>query len=117
MTELRKWKISDIWEWLGNAFLAIVEGQLLLRLNVSKYFVHILFTFLLFWVSIWLSLQIERTLSTVEDNRKTLSDIETLHIQKTLELSGYSRLSTMQEMLKASGSRLEMPVKPAERIK
>lgn len=117
MTELRKWKVSDIWKWLANAFLAILEGKLLLKLNVSKYFIHIIFTFFLFWVSIWLSLKIESTLSTVEDNRRALAEIEILHIQKTLELSGYSRLSTMQEMLRNSGSKLEMPVKPAERIK
>lgn len=117
MTELRKWKISDIGKWLRNAGLAILQGELLLRLNVSKYFIHIIYTFFLFWVSIWLSLKIEKTLTVVEDNRKTLSDIEIHHTQKTVELAGYSRLSTVQEMLKDSGSKLEMPVKPTDRIK
>ena len=117
MTELRKWKISDIWKWLGNAGLAILQGELLLRLNVSRYFIHIIYTFFLFWVSIWLSLKIEKTLTRVEDNRKVLSDIEIYHAQKTVELAGYSRLSTIQDMLKDSGADLTMPVKPADRLK
>lgn len=117
MTELRKWKISDIWKWLRNAGLAILQGELLLRLNVSKYFVHIIYTFFLIWVSIWLSLKIEKTLSVVEDNRRALSDIEIYHTQKMVELEGYSRLSNVREMLNDAGSGLEMPAKPADRIK
>lgn len=117
MTELRKWKISDIWKWLGNAGLAILQGELLLRLNVSRYFIHIVYTFFLFWVSIWLSLKIEKTLTRVEDNRKTLSDIEIYHAQKTVELAGYSRLGTVQDMLKDAGSDLAIPSKPADRLK
>ena len=70
MTELRKWKFSDIWAWLKNAALATLKGELLLRLHVSRYFIHIIYTFFLFWVSIWLSLRIEKTLTRVEDNRK-----------------------------------------------
>ena len=52
MTELRKWKFSDIWAWLKNAALATLKGELLLRLHVSRYFIHIIYTFFLFWVSI-----------------------------------------------------------------
>lgn len=27
MTELRKWKFSDIWAWLKNAALATLKGE------------------------------------------------------------------------------------------
>lgn len=117
MTELRKWKISDIGKWLRNAGLAILQGELLLRLKANRYFIHIIYTFFLIWVSIWLSLKIEKTLTVVEDNRRTLSDIEIYHTQKTVELEGYSRLNNVREMLKNAGSKLEMPTKPADRIK
>ncbi len=117
MTELRKWKFSDIWAWLKNAALATLKGELLLRLHVSRYFIHIIYTFFLFWVSIWLSLRIEKTLTRVEDNRKVLADMEIYHAQKTVELAGLSRMSKVQAMLEESGSKLTMPEKPADRVK
>lgn len=117
MTEMRKWKLSDLVELMKNIVISIFEGKLLLRLQANRYFIHIFYTFFLIWVSIWLSLKIEKTLTVVEENRRTLSDIEIYHTQKTVELEGYSRLSNVQEMLKNAGSKLEMPVKPADRIK
>ena len=117
MTELRKWKFSDIWIWLKNAALATIKGELLLRLRVSRYFIHIIYTFFLFWVSIWLSLKIEKTLTRVEDNRKALTDVEIYHAQKTVELTSLSRMSEIQRRLEESGSKLTMPAKPANRIK
>ena len=116
MTELRKWKFSDIWAWLKNAALATLKGELLLRLHVSRYFIHIIYTFFLFWVSIWLSLRIEKTLTRVEDNRKVLADMEIYHAQKTVELAGLSRMSKVQAMLEESGSKLTKPEKPADRL-
>ena len=117
MTKLRKWKLSDIWKGFVNTLLAILQGKLLLKLNAARYFIHIIYTFFLFWVSIWLSLKIEKTLTRVEDNRKVLSDIEIYHAQKTVELAGYSRLNTVQDMLKNAGSNLAIPSKPADRLK
>ncbi len=117
MTELRKWKLSDIGKGFVNTLLAILQGKLLLKLNAARYFIHIIYTFFLFWVSIWLSLKIEKTLTKVEDNRKVLSDIEIYHAQKTVELAGYSRLNTVQDMLKDAGSNLVIPSKPADRLK
>lgn len=117
MTELRKWKFSDIWLWLRNAALATVKGELLMRLQVSRYFIHIIYTFFLFWMSIWLSLNIEKTLTKVEDNRKALADVEIYHAQKTVELAGLSRMSRVQRMLEESGSKLTMPTKPADRLR
>lgn len=116
MTELRKWKFSDIWLWLRNAALATVKGEFLMRLQISRYFIHIIYTFFLFWMSIWLSLNIEKTLTKVEDNRKALEDVEIYHAQKTIELAGLSRMSRVQRMLEESGSKLTMPAKPADRL-
>lgn len=116
MTKLRKWKLSDIGKGLVNAFLAILQGKLLLKLNATRYFIHILYTFFIFWISIWLSLKIEKTLTRVEDNREVLADMEIYHAQKTVELAGLSRMSKVQAMLEESGSKLTMPEKPADRL-
>ena len=115
--ENRKWKFSDVGEWLKNAFLATIKGEFLLRLHVSKYFIHIIYTFFLFFVSIWLSLKIEKTLAKVEDNRKVLEDMEIYHAQKTVELVSLGRMTKVQEMLGKAGSQVGMPQEPASRIK
>lgn len=117
MTELRKWKFSDILLWIKNAALATIKGEFLLRMRASRYFIHIIYTFFLFWVSIWLSLRIEKTLTKVEENRKALADVEIYHAQKTVELAGLSKMSKVQRMLEESGSKLTMPSKPADRLK
>ena len=54
--ENRKWRWSDIGVWMKNSVQAIIKGQFLMRLGFNKYFIHIIYTFFLFWVSIWLSL-------------------------------------------------------------
>ena len=113
----RKWKLADIGLWLKNAFLATIKGEFLLRLHVNKYFIHIIYTFFLFWVSIWLSLKIEKTLTRVEENRKALQDIEIYHAQKTVELAGMGRMSKIEDMLRDKGSELSIPNKTADRIK
>ncbi|MBR1928040.1 MAG: hypothetical protein IJ840_09905 [Bacteroidales bacterium] len=115
--KIRKWKLADIGLWLKNAFLATIKGEFLLRLHVSKYFIHIIYTFFLFWVSIWLSLKIEKTLTKVEENRKILQDVEIYHAQKTVELAGLGRMSKIEDMLREKGSALAIPDKPADRIK
>lgn len=112
-----KWKIADVGTWLKNAFLAAIKGEFLLRLHISKYFIHIIYTFFLFWVSIWLSLKIEKTLTRVEENRKVLQDMEIYHAQKTVELVSLGRMSKIENMLQAESSNLTMPTKPADRIK
>ena len=113
----RKWKIADVGQWLKSAFLAAIKGEFLLRLHVSKYFIHIIYTFFLFWVSIWLSLKIEKTLTKVEENRKVLQDTEIYHAQKTVELASMGRMSKIEDMLREKGSALTIPQKPADKIK
>lgn len=115
--EHRKWKFSDVGLWLKNAFLATIRGEFLLRLQVGKYFIHILYTFFLFWVSIWLSLKIEKTLTRLEENRKVLQDTEIYHAQKTVEMASMGRMSKIEDMLREKGSALTIPSKPADRIK
>ena len=115
--ENRKWRWSDIGVWMKNSVQAIIKGQFLMRLGFNKYFIHIIYTFFLFWVSIWLSLKIEKTLTRVEDNRKALQDMEIYHAQKTVELVSLGRMSKIENMLQEQGSKLTLPQKPADRIK
>ena len=113
----RKWRWSDIGVWMKNSVQAIIKGQFLMRLGFNKFFIHIIYTFFLFWVSIWLSLQIEKTLTKVEENQKRLDDMEIYHAQKVVELVGLNRLTTVRNLLHEKGSQVDIPQQPAVTIK
>ena len=115
--ENRKLRWSDIGVWMKNSVQAIIKGQFLMRLGFNKYFIHIIYTFFLFWVSIWLSLQIEKTLTKVEENQKRLEDMEIYHAQKVVELVGLNRLTTVRNLLHEKGSQVDIPQQPAVTIK
>ena len=44
----RKWRISDIGRALVNSFVAILQGQFLLRLKMDKVFLQVAWTLFLF---------------------------------------------------------------------
>ncbi|MBQ3881655.1 MAG: hypothetical protein IJL91_03075 [Bacteroidales bacterium] len=108
------WK--RIWEVTKNGFVAILHGELLLRMRFDKYFPHIIYTFFLLWMMIWLSMKIENTMVKVEKNKTTLNDMKIYHAQKTVEVVSLDRITTVEDMLEKIGSDVELPVKPADRI-
>lgn len=109
--------MANIGKSVRNIFSASMKGELLLRMKFDRFFVHIVYIFILVWSIIYTSLKIDQTLLRMERNRTELEDLKIYHAQKTSELAGYNRLSTIDEMLKNSGSRVTVPEKPADRIK
>lgn len=112
-----RWKLSDIGTFFKNSFIAVLKGEFLLRLNVGRYFVHIAYTFLLFGLSIWISLMIETTMAKVERNKAVIRELEIAHSAKTYEVVSLGRRSTVQEMLLDMGSKLTQPEQPATVLK
>lgn len=108
-----KWRIADIGTLLKNSFLAIIKGELLLRMQVGKHFVKYLYTFLLLALLILLNLLEENTLSKVERNNETLKQLEVVYSDKTFQVASMSRRSSIAERLKEMGSKLEEPANPA----
>ena len=85
-------------------------------MNLGQYFIHIIWTFFLFFLSIWLSLQVEKTLTKVEAGKKELENVEIYHAQKVVELAGLNRMTTVRDLLEEKGSKVGLPEKPAARI-
>ena len=58
------------WKEIGRSFRnfwrALGKGELLLSMGVHKYYMHILYLFVLAWISILLSLKVDGTLTKVE---------------------------------------------------
>lgn len=117
MNEESKWKVQDLGKVLRNSFSAILKGELLLRLNVGKYFIHIIYTFFLFGMVIWFNLGVDTTLSRVEKNKAELKELEILHSSKEFELRSLNRRSTIEEMLKEKGSKVQEPTEPVTVLK
>jgi len=98
---------------MKNSISAILHGEFLLRLNISRYFMHILYTFVLFTAVIWISLTIDTTLSKVEKNQAKLKELETIHSMKTSEVVSLSRRSSVEQQLASLGSTVAEADKPA----
>ena len=110
---MKTWKLSDIWTLIKNSFTAVLQGEFLLRLKIDRFFVHILYTFFLFAMVIWLSIMIETSMARVEQNKRTLKELRIAHSQKTFEVVSLSRRSEVDRMLKEKGSAVTEAGKPA----
>ena len=113
----RKWKLADIGRFFKNSFKAILKGQFLLRMNVGKYFVHIVFTFFLMTLVIWISLMIEGTMAKVEKNKKVIEKLRIENAQKMYDAESLMRRSTVEANLGRMGSEVKEPEKRATVLK
>lgn len=109
-------KAQQFWGSVRNIFLAILRGELMMRLHLDRYFPHIIWTFFLIWMLIWTGYRAEGTMSRVETSKKELSDMKIYHAQKTVQLVSIGRISTLEQLLEDLGSDVKMPEQPATRI-
>lgn len=111
-----KLSFANIWTLVLNSLLAILKGKFLLRLNLQKYFVHIVYTFFLFALIIWMSLQIDSAMFKVQQKNREIEELEIINSQKTFELVKVSSRSATKERLKMMKSSVTENGKPAYRI-
>ncbi len=116
MSETKRWKIGDLGRILINIFKAAIQGKLLMRLKVDKYFPQILYTFFLCLIFILFNMIVENAQAKIESNRLTIKELSIECTQKEYELVGFDRRSTVSRMLKEKGSKVAEPQKPAIRI-
>lgn len=108
-----KWSVADVGHFLKNSFSAVIKGEFLLRLNVGRYSVHILYTFLMMVLTIWISLMIDNTFTKVEKNKELLKEMEILCSEKTFDVATLGKRTTVEAMLGSMGSSVKEPEKPA----
>ena len=108
------------WESIGRSFRnfwrALGKGDLLLSMGAHKYYMHILYLFILAWISILLSLKVDKTLTKVEENKVVLRDLEIYHAEKEADLVRLHSASTTEKRLKQLGSDVTLPSQPAIKI-
>lgn len=107
----------NVGSFIKNSIPAILKGEFLLRLNVGRYFIHILYAFLLLGVIIWVSLMTESSMAKVEKNKQTIKELEIINSARTYEVVSLSKRSSVQKNLRLMGSGVQEPQKPATVLK
>lgn len=114
---MKTWRFADILTFLKNSAIAGLQGELLLRLNVGRYIVHILYCFFLIVITIWISLMIDVSLSKMENNSQIIKELKIEQAYKVYEVASAEKRSTVEATLEAMGSEIKEPEKPAIIIK
>ena len=113
----KTWKIQDLGRGLRNSLKAMLRGEFLLRLNIGRYFVHIVYAFFLFAMVIWISLAIEGTMTKVERSKAELNELEIVHTQKVFDMVSLTKRSSVRQLLEEKGSKVTEPTQPATVLK
>ena len=108
----KKLKDSKFWE----IFSSFASGEILLTLGLDRYILHVIYTFILFMLSIWLGIQIEKTFIQVEANKDRISELKAENNKLNFLLEQLNNSNLIEQRLHAGGSALHYPEKPATRI-
>lgn len=109
--------MKSIWAAIRNTFHALRSGEFLLRIRADKYYMHIMYLFLLMWVTILLSLQVDKTLTRVGDNKVALEELRIHHAEREAALVKLHSASAAESRLQELGSKASLPDKPATKVK
>ncbi len=109
--------LHGFWTAVKNSFKALRSGEFLLRVRADKYYMHIMYLFLLMWLTIMLSLQVDKTLTVAGSNKAALEELRTHHAEKEAALVKLRSASATQERLQKMGSQAALPKEPATLIK
>ena len=108
---------TSVWHSIRNTFRAIRSGEFLLRIRADKYYMHIMYLFLLMWMTILLSLQVDKTLARVGDNKAALEKLRIQYAEKEAALVKLHSASSAEKRLRELGSPVTVPKEPAAIVK
>lgn len=95
----------------------ISHGEFLLRLNIGRYFIHILYLIVVFTLTIWISLMIDTTMTEVEKNKAIIREQEIEMSVLEFKLAEMESRIVVEQKLDDMESKLKQPSKPAKRLK
>ena len=102
---------------LRQGLKSLRNGEFLLRVGADKFYMHIMYLFLLMWLSIFLSLKVDKTLSRVGDNKAAIEELRIYHSQKEAQLVKLHSASAAEKRLRELGSPVSIPKEPATIVK
>ena len=107
----------SFWKSLRNILRALRNGEFLLRIRADKYYMHIMYLFVLMWITILLSLQVDKTLSKAGDNQAAIDRLRIHYAEREAALVKLHSASAAEARLKQLGVDLSLPQEPATVIK
>lgn len=112
----KRWKLQNIPKVLGRSIVAIFQGRFLLRLDIGRYIIHILYCFFLIALTIYLSLMIDSTNRRVEENKAVIAEQEAVITILNFETEKAGSKAEITKRLEETGSSVARPKKPATAI-
>lgn len=117
MQEDKRWKLKDIPRMLGRILVAILQGRLMIKLDIGRYMIHILYCFALIGLAIYLSLLIDASMREVEENKAVLAGQKEEITILSYEIEKAGSKAEITYKLEKTGSSVTRPEKPATRIR
>lgn len=108
---------KEIGDFLKGLPGDIIHCTLLMRLKVDRYLPHIIITFIMFWLCIWTRMEVEKTMTTYEDNKVKIKELRVQKAQLDLQYAGLFRISKIEGLLEKANSDVTFPEEPASTIK
>lgn len=115
--EQHSWRFPNIPGTLKKIVIATLQGKLLMRMRVDEFFPQIAFSFAMLLLIILFNLAVDNQLARMEENKKTLAELELINTQKQYDLIMLERRTNVSYLLKQKNSDVAEPVKPAIVIK
>lgn len=94
-------------------FSSLVHGKLLMMLRADRYLPQIVFTFFMALFVIWVNIKIDSTLRQMEENKKTLENLQSVYTSTKCRLTSLDSVSKVEDMLQDMGSNVAIPTKQA----
>lgn len=108
--------LGDVWTAIRNSLKALRKGEFLLRIRADKLYLHILYLFVLAWLTIMISLKVDKTLTREGENKAALEQLKIHHAEKEADLVRVQSASATEIRLEKAGSTLRSPSQPAVQI-
>ena len=109
--------LLGIWRGFRKGMKSLRNGEFLLLVGADQFYMHIMYLFLLMWLSIFLSLKVDKTLSRVGDNKAAIEELRIYHSQKEAQLVKLHSASAAEKRLRELGSPVSIPKEPAVIVK
>lgn len=102
---------------IGRVIKSITNGEFLLTLGLDRYIIHVIYTFLLFMLAIWIGIRVERTFIRVQENKKDLDSLKIANNNLHFLLEELNGTALIEQKLEENGSTLHRPAKPARKTR
>lgn len=103
---------------IGKALKSFLSGDFILTLGLDKYIIHVIYTFILFLLIIWIGLRVERMFIRVEANKKEINELRIEEYRLNYQLEEMSGIEKIRQLLEKEHVEGLKPLdKPAHRIR